>query len=90
VCVALTSIAMSTALLLSDSEPQLEDHRRDDGFEIVAGPWGRPDVVIAEDEGEIERWRGQTPVIVLGREQADSVERVRAFRRGCDDYVRSA
>jgi hypothetical protein len=34
-------------------------------------------------------WR-QAPVIVLGREQADPVERVGAFRRGCDDYERSA
>jgi hypothetical protein len=83
-------MAMSTALLLSDSEPQLEGHLREDGFEIVAGPWGRPDVVIAEDEREIERWRGQAPVIVLGREEADPVERVRAFRRGCDDYEESA
>jgi DNA-binding response OmpR family regulator len=27
------------------------------------------------------------PVIVLGRPEADSLDRVRAFRRGCDDYV---
>ena len=81
---------MSTALLISDCEPQLEDHLRDDGFEIVAAAWGRPDVVIAEDEGEIERWRGQAPVIVLGRAEADPVERVRAFRLGCDDYEQSA
>jgi DNA-binding response OmpR family regulator len=26
-------------------------------------------------------------VIVLGRREADVVDRVRAFRRGCDDYV---
>ena len=27
------------------------------------------------------------PVIVLGRSDADAVDRVRAFERGCDDYV---
>ena len=26
-------------------------------------------------------------MIVLGREEADAVDRVHAFRRGCDDYV---
>ena len=78
---------MSTALFLSDSEPQLEGHLREDGFEIVADAWGRPDVVIADDDGEIERWRGQAPVIVLGRVEAPLDDRVRAFRMGCDDYV---
>jgi len=83
-------MAMSTALLLSDSEPQLEEHLREDGFEIVAYPGGQPDVVIAEDDGEIERWRGQAPVIVLGRVEAPLDDRVRAFRMGCDDYEQPA
>src|SRR5918996_6605278 len=39
-------------------------------------------------EGEPGRsWNRDVPVIVLGQEEADAVERVRAFDRGCDDYV---
>jgi DNA-binding response OmpR family regulator len=82
---------MSTALFLADNEPAsrgyLERNLRDDGFEIVADPLRRPDLVIADDGSDFERWRGEAPVIVLGRNEADAFERVRAFRRGCDDYV---
>jgi DNA-binding response OmpR family regulator len=85
---------MSAALLLADPEPNsrlyLERNLRHDGFEVLsAAPAGyrRPDLVIAADGVEIERWRGEAPVIVLGRREADVVDRVRAFRRGCDDYV---
>ncbi len=39
-------------------------------------------------EGEPGRsWDREVPVIVLGGSQADAVDRVRAFDRGCDDYV---
>jgi DNA-binding response OmpR family regulator len=39
-------------------------------------------------EGEPGRsWNRDVPVIVLGQEEADAVDRVRAFARGCDDYV---
>ena len=39
-------------------------------------------------EGEPGRsWDRQVPVIVLGATEADTVDRVRAFDRGCDDYV---
>jgi DNA-binding response OmpR family regulator len=39
-------------------------------------------------EGEPGRsWDRDVPVIVLGQPQADAVDRVRAFARGCDDYV---
>ena len=39
-------------------------------------------------EGEPGRsWNRRVPVIVLGDPQADAVDRVRAFARGCDDYV---
>ena len=39
-------------------------------------------------EGEPGRsWDREIPVIVLGETQADAVDRVRAFDRGCDDYV---
>jgi DNA-binding response OmpR family regulator len=39
-------------------------------------------------EGEPGRtWNREVPVIVLGGTEADTVDRVRAFDRGCDDYV---
>ena len=39
-------------------------------------------------DGEPGRsWNREVPVIVLGQEQADVVDRVRAFARGCDDFV---
>lgn len=39
-------------------------------------------------EGEPGRsWNRDVPVIVLGQAEADAVDRVRAFARGCDDYV---
>jgi DNA-binding response OmpR family regulator len=39
-------------------------------------------------EGEPGRaWNRQVPVIVLGGPEADAVDRVRAFDRGCDDYL---
>ena len=44
-------------------------------------------MVLVGDDAALERWRGEAPVIVLGRPEADPVDRVRAFRRGCDDYV---
>jgi DNA-binding response OmpR family regulator len=57
----------------------------------------RPDLVLlgAEldlcrrlREGEPGRsWDRDVPVIVLGQPQADAVDRVRAFARGCDDYL---
>jgi DNA-binding response OmpR family regulator len=39
-------------------------------------------------EGEPGRsWNRDLPVILLGQPEADAVDRVRAFTRGCDDYV---
>src|SRR5919197_4126693 len=39
-------------------------------------------------EGEPGRsWNRDVPVIVLGQSQSDAVDRVRAFARGCDDYL---
>ena len=39
-------------------------------------------------EGEPGRsWNRDVPVIVLGPEEADAVDRVRAFQRGADDYL---
>ena len=57
----------------------------------------RPDLVLLGDaldvcrrlrEGEPGRsWNRRVPVIVLGDPHADAVDRVRAFDRGCDDFV---
>ena len=56
----------------------------------------RPDLVLVSEldlcsrlrEGEPGRnWNRQVPVIVLGTECADAVDRLRAFQRGADDYV---
>jgi len=83
--------SMSTTVLLADREAAtrgfLERRLPRDGFEVVAAEERRPDLVIAGDDAALERWRGEAPVIVLGRPEAAPVDRVRAFRRGCDDYV---
>jgi DNA-binding response OmpR family regulator len=82
---------MSTTVLLADRETVnrgiLRQRLSEDGFELVAAAEPRPDVVLAGDEAALERWRGEAPVIVIGRPEADPVDRVRAFRRGCDDYL---
>src|SRR5947207_4580849 len=81
---------MSTTVLLTEHEPAtrglLERQLRDDGFELAL-PGSAPDLVLAGNDAELERWCGQAPVIVLGPAEADAYERVRAFRRGCDDYL---
>jgi DNA-binding response OmpR family regulator len=80
----------ATALLLTDAEPAtrgfLERHLPRDGFQLV-GAQGRPDLVLAGDVEVVDRWVDRAPVIVLGPEEADVVDRVHALRRGCDDYV---
>ena len=81
---------MSTTVLLTEHEPVtrglLERQLRDDGFELAL-PGCAPDLVLAGNDAELERWCGQAPVIVLGPAEAEPDERVRAFRRGCDDYL---
>ena len=81
---------MAAALLLADAEPEtrgfLERHLPGDGFELVPAH-GRFDLVLAGDLDGVERWLPRAPVIVLGREEADTVDCIHAFRRGCDDYV---
>jgi DNA-binding response OmpR family regulator len=83
---------MSAAVLLAEHEPTIDTHLRmhliDNGFEVFSKPEdGRPHLVLAGDLDTVEAWSGEVPVIVLGQEEADVVERVRAFQRGCDDYV---
>lgn len=80
----------ATSLLVADTEPEthrfLTSQLPQDGFRLV-GAKGCPDLVLAGDVASVERWAERAPVIVLGREQADAVDRIRAFRRGCDDYL---
>src|ERR687898_1394290 len=56
----------------------------------------RPDLVLCSElelcarlrQGEPGRtWNRDVPVIVLGPEEADAVDRVCAFQRGADDYL---
>jgi DNA-binding response OmpR family regulator len=83
---------MSAAVLLAESEPIartfLERHLIDNGFAVLSTPEdGRPHLVLTGDLEAVDAWRGDVPVIVLGREEAVVVDRVRAFQLGCDDYV---
>jgi DNA-binding response OmpR family regulator len=49
---------------------------------------GELDVCRRLREGEPGRsWDRDVPVIVLGQEEADAIDRVRAFDRGADDFV---
>jgi DNA-binding response OmpR family regulator len=93
---------MSTALLLAEPEPStrgfLQRHLTDDGFEVVAAEpaalaapgRGGADLVLLGDSSALDAWRAwdrDVPVIILGGDGSDAVDRVRAFARGCDDYV---
>jgi len=93
---------MTNALLLAEPETAtrgfLERHLRQDGFDVVEARDGealelaersRLDLVLASDSLALELCRrvGDVPVIVIGRPDADAVDRVRAFAGGCDDYL---
>jgi DNA-binding response OmpR family regulator len=70
-----------------------------DGEALELLEQSQPDVVLVSDalalelcarlrEGEPGRsWDRDLPVIVLGGQEADAVDRVRAFARGADDFV---
>ena len=67
-----------------------------DGEALELVEKARPDLVLLAKlelcrrlrEGEPGRsWNRDVPVIVLGEDEADPVARVRAFARGCDDYL---
>jgi DNA-binding response OmpR family regulator len=94
---------MSTAVLLAEPEEGtrefLERHLADDGFDVLgaaAEPEAlelverlRPSLVLAPPDllRRVREGDRDVPVIVLGPSKADAVDRVRAFARGCDDYV---
>lgn len=78
----------------------LERHLADDGFDVLgAAECGealelagraRPDLVLLGDCSALEEcrsWNREVPLIVLGRPDADAVDRVRAFERGADDFL---
>jgi DNA-binding response OmpR family regulator len=83
-------MSSATSLLVADAEPAthrlLTRQLPQDGFRLV-GAKGSPDLVLAGDVASVARWAEQAPVIVLGRAQADTVDCIRAFRHGCDDYL---
>ena len=59
---------------------------------VLLGP-DLPDASPLEVCGRLRRgepgrsWNRDVPVILLGQTESDAVDRVRAFARGCDDYV---
>jgi DNA-binding response OmpR family regulator len=80
----------------------LERHLAQDGFEVVGVQDGEaleliericPDLVLIGDPEGLELCRRlrerdpEVPVILLGSQESDPVDRVRAFDRGCDDYL---
>jgi DNA-binding response OmpR family regulator len=67
-----------------------------DGEALALAERTRPDLVLCSELGLCARlregapgrtWNRDVPVIVLGPEEADAVDRVRAFQRGADDYL---
>jgi DNA-binding response OmpR family regulator len=80
----------------------LERHLAQDGFEVVGVTEEEalellervcPDIVLIGDPEGLELCRRlrerdrEVPVILLGSQESDPVDRVRAFDRGCDDYL---
>jgi DNA-binding response OmpR family regulator len=91
---------MQAAVLIAEPEEDtrgfLERHLADDGFAVTGGERVRPEAAAVPDLvllGEpdaletVRSWSARVPVIVLGRTDSDPVDRVRAFERGCDDYL---
>src|SRR4029453_7219804 len=80
----------------------LERHLAQDGFEVVGVPDGEalellervcPDLVLIGDPEGLELCRRlrerdrEVPGILLGSQESDPGDRVRAFARGCDDSL---
>ncbi|MFY9578206.1 MAG: response regulator transcription factor [Gaiellaceae bacterium] len=80
---------MSNALHLTDADASLTRHLTSDGFRLV-GDEAAPDLALLGDACELDEFRsrhGDVPVIVLGPPESDTVDRVRALERGCDDFL---
>ena len=94
------SVARVSAVLIAEPEPGvrgfLERHLAQDGFDVVGtddhdaalelASRAHPDLVLLGDPSALEAFMG-VPVIVIGSAESDAVDRVRAFARGCDDFV---
>jgi DNA-binding response OmpR family regulator len=72
--------------------------RAEEGDDVLElAEQARPDLVLLAAELDVCRrlregepgrtWDRDVPVIVLGQPQSDALDRVRAFARGCDDYL---
>jgi DNA-binding response OmpR family regulator len=80
---------MSNALHLGEPDAFLTRHLMSDGFRVV-GDEALPDLALLPSASEVDEFRsrhGDVPVIVLGPPESDTVDRVRAFERGCDDFI---
>ena len=94
------TFACMSAVLIAEPEPEvrsfLERHLASDGFDVLGADDGRealalaersrPDLVLLGDASALGAFR-HVPVIVIGDKESDAVDRVRAFARGCDDFV---
>jgi DNA-binding response OmpR family regulator len=89
-----------SAVLIAEPEAGvrgfLERHLAQDGFEVIGtdgretaqelASRARPDLVLLGDASAVDAFV-DVPVIVIGGEQSDAIDRVRAFAKGCDDFV---
>jgi DNA-binding response OmpR family regulator len=89
-----------TAVLIAEPEAGvrgfLERHLAQDGFDVIGtddreaarelASSARPDLVLLGDASALDAFV-DLPVIVIGAEQSDAIDRVRAFAKGCDDFV---
>jgi DNA-binding response OmpR family regulator len=89
-----------SAVLIAESQAEvrgfLERHLAQDGFDVLGTDDGnsalelasrtQPDLVLLGDASALRSFP-DVPVIVIGSEQSDAVDRVRAFAHGCDDFV---
>ncbi len=94
------TVARVSAVLIAEPEAGvrgfLERHLAQDGFDVVGTDdrdaalelisRAHPDLVLLGDPAALDAFAG-VPVIVIGAEQSDAIDRVRAFARGCDDFV---
>src|SRR4051812_35953572 len=81
-------VAMSNALHIDEPDAFLTRHLTSDGFRVVDDE--SPDLALLRDATAVADFRsrfGNVPVIVLGGPESDTVDRGRAFERGCDDFL---